>query len=107
MKRFLLTFAAVFTLLGMAAPAAEAQIYLGPGYSGYYGPRFYGGPYYRRWYGPGYVRVNPFNRSYATGCFRWQLIPTSIGPQWRMVNTCPAPAYVGPVYPYGYGAYYP
>ena len=100
MKKLMLTSAAVFTLLGMAAPAAEAQIYFGPGY---YGPRYYGGgPYYRRWYGAGYVRVNPFYRPYATSCFRWQLIPTSIGPQWRMVNMCPAPAYVGPVYPYPY-----
>jgi hypothetical protein len=103
MKKLLLTFAAVFTLLGMAAPAAEAQIYFEPGY---YGPRFDGGPYYRRWYGPGYVRVNPFFRPYANSCFRWQFIPTSIGPQWRMMNVCPQPAFVGPIYPYRRAFYY-
>jgi hypothetical protein len=117
MKKLMLTFAAVFTLLGMAAPAAEAQIYFGPGY---YGPRLYGGPYYRRavyvgspryfygptWYGPGYVRVNPFFRPYANSCFRWQFVPTSIGPQWRMMNVCPQPAFVGPIYPYRRAFYY-
>ena len=112
MKKLVPTFAAAFTLLAMGAPAADAQIYFG---SGYYGPRaFYGGPYYRRafygprrWYGPGYVGIYPrYYRSYATGCFRWRLVPTAIGPQWRMVNICYAPAFVGPAYPYRYRGFY-
>jgi hypothetical protein len=107
MKKLMLTFAAVFTLLGLAAPAAEAQDYFGPGY---YGPRVYvGSPRYfygPTWYGPGYVRVNPFYRPYANSCFRWRLIPTSIGPQWRMMNVCPQPAFVGPIYPYRRAFYY-
>jgi hypothetical protein len=113
MKKLMLAIAATFSVLATAAPAADAQV--GPGYvgPGYYGPGYaYGGPYYRpdvyvgspRYfygppvYGPGYVRINPFYRPYANSCFRWQLIPTSIGPEWRMVNTCPTPAFVGPVY---------
>jgi hypothetical protein len=127
MKKLFLMLAAAFTLLAMAAPAADAQIYFGPGYygpryfgPGYYGPRFYGGPYYRRavyfggpryfygprrWYGPRFIGVYPAYRPYA-GCLRWRLVPTAIGPQWRMVNVCYAPAYVGPIYPYRRAFYY-
>jgi hypothetical protein len=45
---------------------------------GHGGPRFYvGGPAY---YGPGYGGYG--------GCYVRRLVPTPLGPRWRLINRC-------------------
>lgn len=99
----------------MSASAADYRggYYGGPRYDGgprFYGPRVVAGPRYV--YAPrvrfggypyfaGYAGAEP----YGAGCYRWRIVATSIGPQWRMANQCYAPVYRVPVY-YGYGGYF-
>ena len=114
MKMGLLTFAAALIPLAIGASAADAQVIVGPGYydgPGYRGaavlgsPRYFYGP--RRWYGARFAGAYPAYRPYAGGaCYRWRTVPTAIGPQWRMVNVCYAPASFVPAYPYRYRARY-
>lgn len=121
MKKIVLSFAAALIPLAMGATAADAQrVIVGPGYdrgSGvvvYRGARFVGGPRYvngqRRYvrYGAaaGFVGAYPSYRTYTGGCYRWRLVPTPIGMQWRMVNLCYAPVQFVPAYPYRYRGIY-
>ena len=96
MAKVVLLFLAALIPLVMSATAADAQWY-GRGYYRYGG--FVGGyPYYA-----GYAGADVGGR-----CYRWRMVATSIGPQWRMVNLCYVPVYAVPVVPayYGYGPYY-
>jgi hypothetical protein len=91
----------------------RAGIVGGPRWAG--GARWAGGP---RWWGHrrfarfagvglgvGLVGAYPYYAGYGGyggygGCYRWRLVPTYVGPQWRLVNLCYYPAYYG-----GYGGY--
>ena len=127
MKKIVLSFATALIPLAMGATAADAQrVIVGPGYDRgggvvvyrggpvYRGARFAGCPRYV--YGPrryvrygaaaGFVGAYPSYRTYTGGCYRWRLVPTPIGMQWRMVNLCYAPVQFVPAYPYRYRGIY-
>jgi hypothetical protein len=99
MKKIVLLFLTALIPLVIGATTADAQRY---GYGYYRG----GAVGFRGGFVGGYPYYAGYAGAYGGGaCYRWRIVPTSIGPQWRMVNLCYVPVYAVPAY-YGYGPYY-